>query len=86
MVKDVFVQAVGVQFLITGSILAAALTYAGGLNLETLPVSALAMVPTFLGMAAGFWIRDKVSEDKFRAALWIFMFVIGLNLIRKGLF
>jgi len=86
MAKDVFVQAVGVQFLITGSILALALTYAGGLNMETLPISALAMVPAFLGMAAGRWVRDKVSEDRFRTCLWIFMVVIGLNLIRKGLF
>ena len=86
MAKDVFIQAVGIQFLITGSILALALTYEGGLNIETLPVSALAMVPAFLGMATGQWIRDKVSEDQFRTGMWVFMTVVGLNLIRKGLF
>jgi uncharacterized membrane protein YfcA len=86
MVKDVFVQAVGIQFLITGSIMALALIYEGGLNTETLPVSTLAMVPAFLGMAAGQWVRDRVSEDRFRTWMWIFMIVIGLNLIRKGLF
>jgi uncharacterized membrane protein YfcA len=86
MAKDVFVQAVGVQFLITGSILALALIYQGGFNLETLPVSALAMVPAFVGMAAGQWVRGKVSEDRFRTWLWIFMVLVGLNLIRKGLF
>jgi len=86
MAKDVFVQAVGVQFLITGSVLALALTYEGGLNAEILPVSTLAIVPAFLGMAAGQWVRDKVSEDRFRTWLWVFMVVIGLNLVRKGLF
>ncbi len=86
MAKDVFVQAVGVQFLITGSILALALIYEGGLNAETLPISTLAMVPAFLGMAAGQWVRNKVSENRFRTWLWVFMLVIGLNLVRKGLF
>ncbi len=86
MAKDVFVQAVGVQFLMTGSILALALIYEGGLNAETLPISTLAIVPAFLGMAAGQWVRNKVSEDRFRTWLWVFMMVIGLNLVRKGLF
>ena len=86
MAKDVFIQAVGVQFLITGSILAMALLYEGGLNAETLPISALAIIPAFLGMAAGQWIRGKVSEDRFRTWLWVFMVIIGLNLVRKGLF
>ncbi len=86
MAKDVFVQAVGIQFLITGSFLMLALIVEGGLNAETLPISTLALVPAFLGMAAGQWVRDKVSEDRFRTWLWIFMVVVGLNLIRKGLF
>jgi len=86
MTKDIFVQAVGIQFLITGSILAMALAYEGGLNTETLPVSTLAMVPAFFGMAGDQWARDWVSEDGFRTWLWVFMVLIGLNLIRKGLF
>ena len=86
MAKDVFVQAVGIQFLITGSILTLALALRGGLNMEILPVSALAMVPAFVGMWAGQWVRDRVSEDRFRTCLWIFMMIVGLNLIRKGLF
>lgn len=86
MAKDVFVQAVGIQFLITGSILTLALVYEGGLNWETLPVSALAMIPAFIGMTAGQWVRNRVSEERFRTWLWIFMLVVGLNLVRKGLF
>mgnify|MGYP001346965445 CR=1 FL=1 len=86
MAKDVFVQAVGVQFLFTGSSMAMALVYEGGLNAETLPISTLAMIPAFLGMTAGKWVRDNVSEDRFRTWLWVLMMVIGLNLVRKGLF
>jgi hypothetical protein len=84
--KDVFVQAVGIQFLITGAILAVALIHQNGLNAETLPVSVLAVAPAFLGMAAGQWVRKRVSEDRFRTWLFVFLLLIGLNLIRKGLF
>ncbi len=84
--KDIFVQAVGIQFLITGSFLAVALACEKGLNMETLPASALAMIPAFLGMWAGQKVRDKVSEDRFRTWLFVLLMLIGLNLIRKGLF
>lgn len=84
--KDVFVQAIGIQFLITGTILAAALTYENGLNADTLPISALAVVPAFIGMAAGQRVRHRVSEERFRTALFVFLLLVGFNLIRKGLF
>jgi uncharacterized protein len=84
--KDVFVQAIGIQFLINGAILAAALAYQNGLNAATLPISTLAVLPAFLGMAAGQWVRDRVSEERFRTALFVVLLLVGLNLIRKGLF
>jgi uncharacterized membrane protein YfcA len=86
MAKDIFVQAVGIQFLFTGCFMAVALAREGGLNTDTLPLSALAVIPAYLGMFAGQWVRDKVSEERFRMCLWIFLLIVGLNLIRKGLF
>jgi hypothetical protein len=86
MVKDVFVQAVGVNFLFTSSLLALALIYEDGLNAETLPLTVLAIVPAFIGMYTGQLARNRVSEDRFRTCLWIFLLLIGANLIRKGVF
>ncbi len=86
MLKDVFVQAVGINFLFTGTIMGIAFALENGLNSETLPMSALAVIPAYLGMASGQWIRDKVSEEKFRTCLWILLLLIGFNLIRKGIF
>lgn len=86
MLKDVFVQAVGINFLFTGLALALALTYEKGLNAETLPLSALAVIPTYVGMYAGQWVRKRVSEDRFRTCLWVFLLLVGLNLFRKGIF
>lgn len=86
MLKDVFVQAVGINFLFTGLVLAVGLAYEKGLNAETLPVSALAVLPAFAGMYVGQWARSRVSEDLFRTCLWIFLLLVALNLVRKGLF
>ena len=84
--KDVFVQSLGIQFLITGSFLMMALVLEGGYTMELAAISAAGVIPATLGMAAGQFLRDKVSEDKFRVYLFIFLTLIGLNMIRKGLF
>lgn len=86
MTKNLFVQALGVQFLITGTFLALSLIREGGFSLQYAIISALALIPSVLGMLAGKSLRDKVSEEKFRTWLYILLLLIGLNLIRKGLF
>ena len=83
--KDRFVQACGLTFLIGTVIWAASLAERGALNATTAAISALALIPTLLGMAAGTWLRARVSEALFRRWVWIGMIVLGLNLIRKAL-
>lgn len=83
--KDVFVQSLGIQFLITGSFLMLALVLEGGYTVELAVISAAGVIPATLGMAAGQFLRDKVSEDKFRIYLFVFMILVGLNMIRKGI-
>ncbi len=83
--KERFVQACGLTFLIGTIIWAAALAERGALNATTAAVSALALIPTLLGMAAGSWLRARVSEALFRRWVCIGMIVLGLNLIRKAL-
>jgi uncharacterized protein len=48
--------------------------------------SALGLVPVLAGMVFGKWIRDRISQETFERVLMIALVVIGLNLIRKGLF
>jgi uncharacterized protein len=83
--KDVFVQALGIAFLLTGLVWMAALIAQGGLTMTNVPVSALALVPAIAGMWAGRWLRDRLSQERFRTGLLVFLFLAGLNLIRKGL-
>ena len=84
--KDVFVQAIGIQFMVAGTFLTIALWREGGVTLETMPISAFAMVPALLGMYCGERLRSRISESRFRTGVFVFLIVIGLNLIRKGLF
>ena len=84
--KDMFVQAIGIQFVFLGLILAVALFHQGGRAAEISVISALAVLPSLLGMYAGNIVRDKVSEDRFRTWLYIVLIFVALNLIRKGLF
>jgi len=83
--KDIFVQALGIQFLLTGTMWMVALIQQGGLNAANLPVSAMALLPAIAGMAAGAWLRRRISEDRFRTALYILLLLVGVNLVRKGL-
>jgi uncharacterized membrane protein YfcA len=83
--KDRFVQACGLTFLIGTVIWAASLAERGALDATAASISALALIPTLLGMAGGSWLRARISEALFRRWVWIGMIVIGLNLIRKAL-
>ncbi len=84
--KNIFVQAIGIQFMIAGLFLTVALWREGGITLENMPVSAAAMVPALIGMYLGERLRGRISEDRFRTGVFIFLIVVGLNLIRKGIF
>lgn len=84
--KDTFVQAIGLQFLITAAVWIAALADQDALHASGLAVSAIAVVPAAAGMVAGQWLRERLSQERFRTGLYVFLFIIGLNLIRKGLF
>lgn len=57
----------------------------GLLNAETLPLSMMLVVPALAGMAAGFWLHDRIDQEKFRNTTMAVLIVAGLNLIRRGL-
>ncbi|MEM1375738.1 MAG: sulfite exporter TauE/SafE family protein [Pseudomonadota bacterium] len=57
----------------------------GVLNGQTAPLSALLLIPAGLGMGLGFWLQDRMDQDRFKQVTLIVLVVAGLNLIRKGL-
>lgn len=84
--KDLFVQALGITFFIAGIFLLLALWQRQILNLDNLPISALAMLPAMAGMYIGEKIRRFISEERFRIGVFLFLALAGLNLVRKALF
>lgn len=57
----------------------------GVMNAETWSLSALLLIPAFLGMRVGFMIQDRIDQDVFRkATLWVLL-IAGFNLVRRGL-
>jgi uncharacterized membrane protein YfcA len=56
----------------------------GILNRETLPFSAMLVVPALLGMWLGFALGDRLDQERFRKLTMAVLIVAGLNLVRKG--
>ncbi len=83
--KDRFVQAVGLSLLIGTIAWAASLWYQGALDGRSVTISTLALAPTLLGMAAGHWLRVRLSQILFRKIVFGLLLVLGLNLVYKGL-
>ena len=86
MPKDTFVQALGLHFLITAAVWIVALVDQGGLKGSGVAISALAVAPAALGMVAGQWLRNRLTQERFNIWVYAFLFIVGLNLIRKGMF
>jgi uncharacterized membrane protein YfcA len=84
--RNEFIKANAITFLITSVIWSAALFDQGAMNREVLILSAAILVPTFLGLYAGRWIRRRIAHEVFRKGLLALLFVLGLNLIRKAVF
>lgn len=53
---------------------------------ERATFSALLCIPAALGMIAGFWLQDRLDQERFRQLTLAVLVVAGLNLVRRGLF
>jgi len=82
--KEEFVRASGVLLLIGSIPLTFGYIFNGYLNLNTGGVSALLIIPTFMGFALGEHLRRYLSEARFRQLLLALFLLMGLNLIRRA--
>ncbi len=84
--KETFVRALAITFLISSSMLVIALVSKGAIGREEAAISAVSLIPAFIGMALGARLRGLLSEDVFRNCVYVFLLIAALNLMRKGLF
>lgn len=75
----------GVVFLIGSLVLLGAHVHSGVLNAQTLPLSALMVIPALIGNRAGLALQDRLNAQSFRRWTLVLLALTGANLIRQAL-
>lgn len=81
--RQIIVQ--GVIYGVGSVMLLLAHLQSGVFNAQIAPFSALLLIPAYGGMLVGFWLGDKLDQERFRTTTLIVLVVAGFNLIRKGI-
>ena len=84
--KDRFVQAAGISLLIGTIAWAASLAQQGAFDSRVLLISGLALIPTLAGLLFGQWLRDRLPQAVFRKIVFLFLSILGFNLILGNVF
>jgi uncharacterized membrane protein YfcA len=83
--KDGLVAAIALANTWATIVLATAMARFDLIGSSDLAASLVALVPAFSGLVLGTWLRQRIDEIAFRKTLAVVLFLIALNLIRKGL-
>jgi hypothetical protein len=78
--KDDLIQALGLSFTVSTIALAAGLARGGAFHLGNITLSALAIIPSLLGMQVGTMVRERISAVTFRRWFLILIAILGLEL------
>ena len=81
--KEALVQALGLSFTVSTVALGLGLFPQQALNPSQLQASAWAVVPALLGMWLGQHIRQRISPKRFRVCFFMFLLMLGLQLLLK---
>jgi uncharacterized membrane protein YfcA len=82
--RDVLIQAMGVTFTTVTVVLGAGLTRHALLTPDLGLLSALALLPTGLGMVLGQRLRKALSEERFRQVFFAALLALGLYLLIRA--
>jgi len=84
--KDMFISTIGVFYLFGNVPLYVTLFFTGVIGRDEIIASVLVCIPLYAGLLFGTWLRGRMSQILFQRVLLIALVIIGLNLIRRGLF
>lgn len=84
MQRDMFIQALGLLFLISYVVLSLSLWLRGLLDMEVGALTLFACVPAMAGMALGRALRQRTSEAGFKRLFFRMLLAIGLYLIARA--
>lgn len=83
--RDIFIQAMGVLFTVSTAALAVSMSGRGLLPSELGLLSAVGLIPAFVGMYIGQKVRQRLSEARFRQVFFISVGVLGLYIVIRSL-
>jgi uncharacterized membrane protein YfcA len=79
------IRAQGVVFLIGAMALLASHFATGLANAQTLGLSAALSIPALAGLYAGYWVQDRLDQQRFRRWTQGLLVITGLNMVRLAL-
>lgn len=82
--RDVFVQSLGVTFIVISSALGFSLTQNAIMTAELALLSAACVPSAFLGMILGRRLRKLISEEGFRRVLLIVLLLVGVYTLLRA--
>ena len=83
--RDMLVQAMGVFFALSTATLMLSLGSNQLLDWGDVAVSAVALVPSFAGMAVGRWVRTLVNESLFQKMFLVSVLILGAYIAWRAL-
>lgn len=83
--RDTFIQAMGVLFTVSTLALGVSMSGRGLLPGELGLLSAVGLVPAFVGMYIGQKVRKRLSEARFRQVFFISVAVLGAYIVIRSL-
>ncbi|SMO58395.1 sulfite exporter TauE/SafE family protein [Paracoccus laeviglucosivorans] len=83
--KEEQMRVQGVVFFLGAAVLSVTHIQTGVLNADSLPFSALLVIPAIIGMAIGYLAHDRLDIAQFRRWTLILLVLTGLNLLRRAL-
>ncbi len=84
--KDDLVQALGLSFTVSTIALAIGLRAQGAFQSDYLTLSALAVIPSLVGMWAGQCVRNRISPAAFRVGFLVCLLLLGCEMATRRLF
>ncbi|AVD85605.1 hypothetical protein C4Q28_23030 [Pseudomonas sp. SWI6] len=82
--RDEMIQALGLSFTVSTLALAIGLARQDALGGQALGASLLMLAPALLGMLAGQWLRQRISEVGFKRCFFVGLAALGGHLLVNG--
>lgn len=83
--KDEFVRALGFMIFCGSVFLCIGYVHSGILTWSVAELSSLMVLPALIGFTVGEWIRRQLDAERFRRVVLLLFIIMGLNLIRRGI-